>query len=64
MTCRLQDFRWKSNLSQEQLSKKSGVPKSTICAIENNVCKSPQAATIFKLADALEVDVRELLILD
>ena len=60
MKCSLQDIRWKTNLSLTQLSRKSGVAKSTISAIENGNCKDPQTSTTFKLADALHVDVREI----
>ena len=44
----------------EQLARESGVSKTTICTIENKTNLNPSVEVAFKLADALEVDVREL----
>ena len=56
----IQYYRWKKGWSQEQLAKKSGVSRSTICKLENQQIRNPALEMAFKLADALEVDVRKL----
>ena len=38
----------------------SGVSRSAICKLENGVNQNPTAEVAFRLADALNVDVREL----
>lgn len=60
MKHRLQEMRWQRGWSEEQLAKAAGVSKSTICRIENKKDVNLTIDIAFKLADALEVDVREL----
>lgn len=43
-----------------QLAKRAGVSRSTICQIENGKTQNPAIDIAFKIADALDVDVREL----
>lgn len=43
-----------------QLARRAGVDKSTICLLENGKTKNPTIDIAFKIADALEVDVRKL----
>lgn len=56
---RVQEFRWKRGWSQEQLSRESGVPRSTIHAVENGV-RVPSVHIALKLAAALSVTVDDL----
>lgn len=56
----LKILRWKKNLSQEQLSIKSGVKRSTISSIENGEVSNPGVYTAIKLAKALEVNVEDI----
>lgn len=56
----LKILRWKKNLSQEQLSIKSGVKRSTISSIENGEVNNPGVYTAIKLAKALEVNVEDI----
>ena len=58
----MQKYRWKKKWSEEQLSRVSGVSRSVICKLENGVNQNPTAEVAFRLADALNVDVRELLL--
>uniref|UniRef100_Q2RLS0 Transcriptional regulator, XRE family n=1 Tax=Moorella thermoacetica (strain ATCC 39073 / JCM 9320) TaxID=264732 RepID=Q2RLS0_MOOTA len=58
--CILKQIRASKNLSQYQLSKKSGVAQSYIHDIESGA-KSPTLRTLEKLAAALEVPLGELL---
>lgn len=60
MKNRLQDLRWKKGWSEEQLSRESGVSRSTICYLENNENVNPKVESAFKLAQALEVSVEEI----
>lgn len=55
---RLRLARERRVLSQDALSKRSGVPIVTISRIENDRYEQrPRPSTLRKLADALEVDV-------
>lgn len=60
MRHRLQELRWRRGWSEGQLEQASGVSRSTICRMENKKDVNPTIDIAFKLADALEVDVREL----
>jgi transcriptional regulator with XRE-family HTH domain len=57
---RLRDLRKRSLMSQRDLAARSGVGVTTIVRIERNQVE-PQGATIRKLAEALDVEPRELL---
>lgn len=43
-----------------QLARRAGVSRSTICQLENGKNKNPTVDVAFRIADALEVDVRLL----
>lgn len=60
MKNKVQEFRWQKRLTEEQLAIKAGVHRSTICKLENGRIKNPTVDIAFKVADALEVDVRKL----
>lgn len=60
MKNRVQDYRWKRGWSEAQLAREAGVDRSIICKIENGKTRHPSLEVAFKIADALEVDVREL----
>ena len=62
MKHKLQQLRWEKNWSEEQLARKSGVSKSTICRLENSENVNPTIDVAFRLADALQVDVRVILL--
>ena len=55
----LKKLRIKKLLSQDKLAKLSGVSRTTVVAIENNLHK-PQPLTIQKLANALGIDPSEI----
>lgn len=58
---RIKEIRLKMGLSQEELSKQSGVSASYISELESN-SKIPSILTLCKLAEALQVKVSELYI--
>jgi DNA-binding XRE family transcriptional regulator len=60
----LQALRWEKGLSQQSLSLKSGVSKSTICKIENDVVCNPSIDIGYKLSKALNIDITNLFIPD
>ena len=55
----LQEIRWQKGWSQAQLSRISGIPQSTINAIENNE-RIPSVLIALKLAHALSVKVEDI----
>lgn len=55
----IKEIRIKKKLNQKQLSELSGVSKSYISELENNVY-CPSVLTLCKLADALKVNINEL----
>lgn len=46
-------------LTQRELAKMSGVPRSTISEIESGATKAPKAATVEKIIDALDAALSE-----
>ena len=56
---RLKEVREELGFSQKELSDKSGVALSTISSIELGKHKA-RPATLRKLADAMDVDIREI----
>ena len=59
LTNHLQKIRWDREWSQTTLSRRSGVPQSTITAIENNE-RIPSVVIALKLADALSLKVEDI----
>jgi transcriptional regulator with XRE-family HTH domain len=57
---RLKHWRLARTMTIRQLAVKSGVDHSAISAIERGL-RTPHPSTIKKLADALEIEPRELL---
>jgi transcriptional regulator with XRE-family HTH domain len=57
---RLKDARRRAMLTQEELAKESGVGVATIRRIEGGDILEPRFSTLRKLADALDVDRRQL----
>ena len=56
----LKNIRTRRELTQKELSKKSGIAQSTIHYLEAGE-QSPTERTIKKLAKALEIDIADLL---
>jgi transcriptional regulator with XRE-family HTH domain len=50
-----------ADLTQEQLAVKAGSSFTTVNRLELGKIENPSLATVLKLADALDVDVTELL---
>ena len=59
LVLKIKEIRIEKGLTQKELSKLSGVSESYIGDLERNE-KIPSIITICKLANALEVDIKEL----
>ena len=55
----IKEIRLKKKITQEELSRKSGISESYISELENNL-KMPTILTLCKLAEALEVEITKL----
>lgn len=60
MNNRLKILRVSQNLSQEELSRKSGVARTTISLIETNSLENIESKTMLKLAVALNCDIGDI----
>ena len=60
MKNKLKEIREKANMSQTELSSKSGVSRTTISLIENNSLTNIESNTMIKLAIALYCDIRDI----
>ncbi len=56
----IKEIRERKNMSLYRLSKYSGISYSYLSEIENNKKDNPSMAVISQIADALEVDVKDL----
>lgn len=61
---RIQFFRKKSGISQEELAEKSGLSYSTICHIEASAPYPMSMIALYHIAKALEVSPDQLLMFD
>jgi transcriptional regulator with XRE-family HTH domain len=57
---RLRYYRTQKDLTQQELSEKSGVSRKQISDFEMDIQKNPRLSTIKKLADALEIKEEKL----
>lgn len=60
MGYRIKEVREAANLTQEELSEKSGVSRGTISALENGTERNTSTKTLLKLAVALETTIDAL----
>lgn len=61
MNFRIREIRTKQNMTQEDLSRKSGVSRATVSGLENGKIKVTTTETLLKLAVALGVEVSEII---
>ena len=57
MGYKIKEVREKKNMTQEELSKKSGVSRGTISALENGTSRATTTKTLTKIARALDTTV-------
>lgn len=60
MGYKIKELREARNMTQEDLSSKSGVSRGTIVALENGVERNTTSKTLLKIAAALETTVDNL----
>lgn len=61
---RLREMRKNAGLTQKRLSELSGVPQQSISMIELEDRKNPGAETLYRLANALNVKMEDLIVLE
>lgn len=60
MGYKIREVREKRKITQEELSRRSGVSRGTISALENGTSRATTTKTLMKIASALEVTIDEL----
>ncbi len=60
MGYKIKEVRENRNMTQEELSAKSGVSRGTISALENGVARTTTTKTLARLAKALGVPVEHI----
>lgn len=60
----IKQIRLEKNMTQKELSEKSGIAEITIRKLENDASRNPSIGTVKKLADALDVPYVDLLDVD
>lgn len=60
MGYRIKELREARNMTQEELSEKSGVSRGTICALEKGEERTTTTKTLLKLAKALDSTLDQL----
>jgi len=60
MGFKIKEVRESKHMTQEELSEKSGVSRTTISSLENNTVKNTSTKTLLRIANALETTVDEI----
>ena len=60
MGYRIKDLREQQNMTQEELSEKSGVSRTTISPLENGTERATTTKTLLRIANALGATVDQL----
>jgi len=61
MQTRVKEMRIRRNMTQAELSARSGVPQPVICEIETGKTADPAGSTLYKLARALRCAMEDLI---
>lgn len=59
---RIKEIREKKHITQKELSKKTGISRNYITELENNMKPNPSFETIYKIAQGLEVEIKEVFV--
>lgn len=62
MGYRIREEREKKNMTQEELSRASGVSRGTISALENGSSRATTTKTLMNIARALGISIEELIL--
>ncbi|MDO4778494.1 MAG: helix-turn-helix transcriptional regulator [Tissierellia bacterium] len=60
MNNKLKEVRENKGISQEELSLKSGVSRTTISSLENQKAMDVKSSTLISLANALEMEITDI----
>ena len=60
MGYKIKEVREEKNMTQEELSARSGVSRTTISSLENGTSRSTTSKTLMRIARALEVPVEKI----
>lgn len=63
MKIKLKEIREKKGITQEELSVKSGVSRTTISDLENEKIESTTNGTMLKIAEALNCKIKDIFLL-
>lgn len=58
---KIQRLRKEKGLSQDELARKADIPYTTLTKIEIGVIKKPSVFAVAKIAEALDIDINDLL---
>ena len=58
---KIQRLRKDKGLSQDELARKANIPYTTLTKIEIGVIKKPSVFAVAKIAEALDIDINDLL---
>ena len=58
---KIQKLRKEKGLSQDELARKADIPYTTLTKIEIGVIKKPSVFAVAKIAEALDIDINDLL---
>lgn len=61
MGYRIKEYRLRKKLTQSELAEQSGVTRVTICNLENGLQMDIKAGNLKKIADALGVEMSDLI---
>lgn len=64
MGYKIKEVRESKNMTQDELSRLSGVSRGTICALESNSVRVTTTKTLVRLAEALGTTVDEIFFTD
>lgn len=64
MGYRIKEVREEKRMTQEELSAKSGISRTTISSLENGTVRSTSTKTLLKIATALETTVDNIFFAD
>lgn len=60
MGYKIKEIREEREMTQEELSKKSGVSRGTISALENGTVRATTTKTLLKIAAALDTSIDQI----
>ena len=62
MGYRIKEIRERQNMTQDELSSRSGISRGTISALENGSSRSTTTKTLMCIANALGVSIEDILL--